>query len=110
MRISLSFVVLTGALLFSAPTLAETPEFALSIKDHAFTPAELTVPADTKIALRVKNEDASAEEFESHDLNREKIIKGGKEAVIKLGPLKPGTYKFFGEFHPKTAQGVLVVK
>ena len=30
--------------------------------------------------------------------------------TVLLGPLKPGKYPFFGEFHMKTAQGVLIAK
>lgn len=92
------------------PALAEMQTFEIKIKDHMFDPAEVTIPADTKVKLKVKNLDATAEEFESHDFNREKVIPGGKEATILVGPLKPGSYKFFGEFNPKTAQGVLNVK
>lgn len=96
---------------FSAsPAMAELPVFEIIIKDHKFQPAEVTIPADTKVKLLVKNQDPTPEEFESHDFNREKVIKGGAEAPILVGPLKPGAYKFFGEFNPETAQGVLVVK
>ncbi len=89
---------------------ATQKEYALVIKDHVFIPAKLEVAAGEKFNLIVDNQDKTPEEFESHDLSREKIIKGGKKAVIKLGPLEKGEYKFFGEFHEKTAQGVLVVK
>lgn len=90
---------------------ADAPkEYVLEIKDHVFTPATLEVPAGEKFTLRVKNLDASAEEFESHALNREKVIPAGKEGVIKLGPLKAGDYPFVGEFHEATAKGVLRVK
>lgn len=93
----------------SAPALAiETIE--LVIKDHKFNPAEITIPANTKVKLVVKNEDATAEEFESHSMHREKIIPGKSKATIFIGPLKPGTYKFEGEFNPKTAQGKVIVK
>ena len=54
--------------------------------------------------------DPTPEEFESFDFNREKIIAGGSQAVIFVGPLKPGRYNFFGEFNMETAQGYLVVK
>ncbi|MDB2553734.1 cupredoxin domain-containing protein, partial [Gammaproteobacteria bacterium] len=30
------------------------------------------------------------------------------ETIIFIGPLAPGIYTFFGEFFPKTAQGVIV--
>ncbi|MBN8531440.1 MAG: cupredoxin domain-containing protein [Alphaproteobacteria bacterium] len=94
--------------LFAAPVLAE--DYVITIKDHQFSPKELTIPADTKVKLTVKNQDATPEEFESHDLKREKIVKGNSEIVVSVGPLKPGTYKYFGEFHEDTAQGVIIVK
>lgn len=87
---------------------ASTPVFEIEIRDHLFYPAELVVPAGTKIKLVIVNRDATPEEFESYPLNREKLITGGGQAVIFVGPLEPGEYPFFGEFFPKTAQGVLI--
>lgn len=89
---------------------ADTPEFKLIIKNHTFEPAELTIPAETKVKLIVDNQDNTPEEFESHELNREKVIPGNSKANIFVGPLKPGTYPFFGEFNEATAQGKLIVK
>jgi plastocyanin len=89
---------------------ADTPEFALTIKDHKFEPAELKVPAGKRVKLVVHNQDGTPEEFESHSLNREKVIPGGTKASIFIGPLKPGRYQFFGEYHEKTAQGAVVAE
>jgi len=102
----------TFALLVLAGPLAwaEPAEFRLSIRDHRFEPAELVVPARQRVRLVIANRDATPEEFESHELNREKIIPGGSEVTVYVGPLEPGTYKFFGEFNPKTANGTLVVR
>jgi hypothetical protein len=86
------------------------PMVTLNIKDHLFYPAEFTVPADRKIKLLIINSDPTPEEFESYELNREKVIPGNSKAVIFIGPLRPGIYPFFGEFYPKTAQGRIVVK
>ena len=85
-------------------------EFTLTIRDHKFEPAELVVPAGQKVKIKVVNADATPEEFESHELNREKVIPGNATAMIFVGPLKPGEYPFFGEFNPKTAQGKLIAK
>lgn len=90
--------------------LAATPVIEISIKDHLFYPAEITIPADTKVKLFIKNLDPTAEEFESYELNREKVISGNSKTVIFIGPLPPGEYPFFGEFFPKTAQGKVLVK
>ena len=93
-----------------ASTAGAAEEFKIVVKNHRFDPAELTVPAGKKIKLTVENQDASAEEFESHDLNREKVISGNSKGVVFIGPLKPGSYKYFGEFNPETAQGTIVAK
>lgn len=89
---------------------AGKPEFNLEIRNHLFWPSELVIPAHTKVKLLVNNTDSTPEEFESYELNREKVIMGGRTAVIFIGPLAPGEYPFFGEFHPKTAQGKVIVK
>jgi plastocyanin len=84
--------------------------FTIQIKNHRFEPAELTVPAGKKVKLLVENLDATPEEFESHELNREKVIAGNSKATIYIGPLSAGKYPFFGEFNEATAQGVILVK
>lgn len=93
-----------------ALALAANPEYGLTIKNHRFSPTELKVPAATKIKLVVNNLDGTPEEFESHPLNREKVIAGKSKAIIYIGPLKPGKYAFVGEFHEDTARGVIVAE
>lgn len=100
----------TGGLLSVKPALADTLEMTLRIREHAFEPAELRVPAGKKIKLHVFNDDATPEEFESFELNREKVISGKSRAIVFIGPLKPGTYPFFGEFNPETAQGRIIAE
>jgi plastocyanin len=99
-----------GALVFAGAALAQDPSFTITIKDHRFDPPELQVPAGKKIRLVIKNLDPTPEEFDSPDLKREKVIPGKSEVTIVIGPLKPGTYKFVGEFHESTAKGSIVAK
>ena len=96
--------------LLSLEVRAETQTITLVCKDGDFTPTEVQGPANAKFKLVITNEGSSAEEFESHELNREKVIAPGKTVTIFLGPLPAGTYPFFGEFHPKKAQGKLILK
>lgn len=104
-------LVLAAAVLAAGSAAASDEEvFHLNLKDHRFTPDSLEVPANAKVRLVVKNEDPTAEEFDSHDLKREKVIAGGSEATILIGPLAPGRYSFMGEYHDATAQGVVVAK
>jgi high-affinity iron transporter len=82
----------------------------LEFRQHRFVPNRITVPANVKFRLMVKNDDDTADEFESVDLNREKLVAPGQTITVFLGPLSPGEYKFFGDFHQDTAQGVMVAK
>ena len=82
----------------------------LVFHNHRFEPARIEVPAHQKFRLQVKNIDDTADEFESVALNREKLVPAGQTVIVFLGPLDPGEYKFFGDFHQDTAQGVLVAK
>ncbi len=92
------------------PAHAADLELSMTIKNHTFEPAVLKVPANQRIKLTVQNLDATPEEFESHALNREKVIPGGAKAVIYIGPLKQGRYEFMGEFNPATAKGAVVAE
>ncbi|HEY5715119.1 MAG TPA: cupredoxin domain-containing protein [Psychromonas sp.] len=106
-------LILPAALLgltICSPLMEETQSFELSIKNHKFGPSTLTIPADKKVKLVSKNEDATPEEFESHALNREKIIPGNSVGVVLVGPLDAGEYSFVGEFHEESAHGKLIVK
>ena len=100
------------ALIFAiaTPAAAQEPTYTLVVKDHKFQPTEIEIPAGKKIALIVKNEDPTPEEFESVELRREKVIPGGEQIIVYIGPLKPGRYEFFGDFNPATARGHIVVK
>lgn len=104
-----AFVAVIGLTLSGLASAADN-DVTLIIKDHRFEPAEVKVPANTRVRLVVHNQDQTAEEFESYSLNREKIIPGGAKAVIFIGPLKPGSYEFFGEFNEATAQGVVIAE
>ena len=90
--------------------MAADPEALLVIKNHRFEPAEIKVPAGQRMKLTVHNQDSTPEEFESHKLNREKVIAPGAKVVIFIGPLKPGKYEFVGEYNEATAKGVVVAE
>lgn len=98
------------ALLLPFSVFAADADYSLVIKDHRFQPAELTVPAGSKVKLLIENRDDTPEEFESHALNREKVIAAHGKATLYIGPLEAGRYLFFGEFNAATAQGVIIAK
>ncbi|HXS53584.1 MAG TPA: cupredoxin domain-containing protein [Usitatibacter sp.] len=104
---------LTAALLASlsfAALAAAEPEPATVLENHQFAPDRIEVPAGRKVRLTIENRDPAPEEFDSGDLRIEKVIPGKSKGVVWLGPLKPGEYKFIGEYNEKTAHGVVVAK
>ena len=109
MRKTLSFIAMVAGLMAPLAQAADN-EVVLIIKNHVFSPVEIKVPANQRIKLNVHNQDNTPEEFESHSLNREKLIPAGAKAVIYIGPLKPGQYDFFGEFNQSTAKGVVIAE
>ena len=109
LRTPLILVAFASGMLLTGPACAEEA-YVIVIKEHRMSPAELQIPAGQKVKLTVDNQDPTPEEFESHSLNREKIIPGHSIATIFIGPLKPGSYEFFGDFHQETAQGKIIVR
>lgn len=104
---------LIGASLITSSVLAadaDMPTFTLTLRDHRFIPESLEVPAGRRVKLVVHNEDATVEEFESHDLGREKLVAGRGSIVVYVGPLTAGEYAFFGEYHQETANGRLIAR
>jgi plastocyanin len=93
-----------------AAVARDLPTYTLVVKNHTYQPSELKVPAGTKFKLIVHNEDATPEEFESTDFNREKIVLANSSITVYVGPLRAGSYGFFGDFHQDTAQGRLIVE
>lgn len=111
------FSVVAAGLLFAlslfaaAPVQADDmPTFNLLTKAGRFQPETLEVPANVKFRLVVKNEGPEAEEFEMTNPMKEKVLAPGTERALVFQPLKPGSYPFFGDFHPQTAQGRIVAK
>lgn len=102
-------LLLMLALAFPASAYAADATASLTIRNRAFDPGQLEVPANQRIELHVKNADASPSEFESETLHREKVVPAGQEVVVYVGPLRPGSYEFFDDFNPK-ARGHIIAK
>ena len=104
--------------LLAAPALATEPatptnsagQIEMTLKDHKFEPAEIHVPAGKPVTILLTNKDDAADEFDSDDLRVEKTVSAGANGVVRISPLVPGRYAFKAEFHPKTAQGVVVAE
>jgi len=105
--------IVYAVLLLAGLATAAGPEYVIVIRDHHFHPAELTIPADTKVRIVIDNRDATPGEFDSHPLNREKHVGANSRETLFIGPLAPGRYAFEGESRgdpPVPDKGVLIVR
>jgi plastocyanin len=94
---------------FAASALADDPSVPIVMKNNQFVPSDVQIPAGVKVKLVVRNDNKTASEFESTQFHREKIVGPGQEITVYVGPLDPGSYEFFDDFHPQT-RGHLIVK
>lgn len=110
-RLIVVTILFAIVVLSSAPSAwSDDNTYTLTIKGHQFDPLEIEIPAGKKISLIVKNLDATPAEFESTDLNREKVVVGGGNVTVFIGPLRPGRYEFFDDFNPDSPHGHIVAK
>ncbi len=83
---------------------------AVVVRDGRIEPARLEVPAGTKIKLTIRNEGSGPCEFENLDLRVEKVLAPGASSFVVIHRPRPGTYRFFDEFHPDTSEMLLIAK
>jgi|SRR5215469_12022220 len=98
-------ILLYATLLASAVQAGEPLQ--ILVKDQGFQPQEIHVPAGEKVPLVVVNQDDLPAEFESFDLSREIVVPAHSQVRIYIGPLDPGRYRFFNDFHQASAGWVV---
>jgi hypothetical protein len=99
--------------LFLAPTVAfadDMPTFKLLMKDGRLHPRNAGCTGRRSLPAGGEKRGAGATEFESLELKKELVLAPGVTRNLVFFPMKPGTYKFFDDFHPETGQGRIVAK
>jgi len=79
----------------------------LTLSNHHFSPDQVSVPAGQRFRIELTNRDDTTDEFESYDMKFEKIVVPGATISVFAGPLHPGSYKFFDDYHPDSANGTI---
>ena len=110
-RMAVALLAAAAAATLVAPgrASAQDASHSLTLRDGKFEPSTLNVKAGVKIKLTITNATAKSAEFESSELNREKVIPAGGSGVVYIGPLSPGTYPYFDDFNQQ-ARGQIVAK
>jgi hypothetical protein len=96
-------------LVLSVPVWADDLTIALRVQAGGFEPTEIAAPAGARVRLEVSNETPTPIEFESFELNRERVIPPGQKATVYLSGLSAGKYEFFDDFNQKR-RGLLTVE
>jgi RPA family protein len=91
------------------PAFAQESTYSLTVQNGRFEPSTLSVKAGVKFKLVITNKGAKPAEFESAEMNREKIVPAGGSVQVYIGPLAPGAYPFFDDFDQKN-RGQIVAK
>jgi hypothetical protein len=94
----------------AGPAGAAPPSVQLTLQDHKFTPDHVQVPVGGRFKILVTNLDSTPDEFESPALRVEKIVVPEQTITVFAGPLTPGMYAFYDDYHPETAHGVAEAK
>ena len=82
--------------------------YQITLKDHRFTPAEIHVPTGKPFLVVVTNANDAADEFEMLFPAVERPLQPGQQGKLRIRPLGPGRFPFFGESDPDNEQGVFV--
>jgi hypothetical protein len=93
------------------PDLANADDlvtYEITLQDHHFTPAEIHVPTGKPFIVVITNASDAPDEFEMLLPARERPLDPGQQGKVKIGPLRPGRFPFFGESDPDSEQGAFV--
>ena len=102
-------LLLGMVLLTAAAARADDVTVRLGVREQGFDPAEIEVAAGSRVRLEITNHTAAAIEFESFELNRERVIQPTQTAAVYVSGLQAGRYEFFDDFHQER-KGALVVR
>jgi hypothetical protein len=102
--------VAPAALSLLAASARADDGIAVTLQGHKFSPSVIHVKANTPAVIALTNKDAQAEEFDSTALKVEKVVAGNSSGNVRIRALAPGKYPFMGEYHPGTAQGLVIAQ
>jgi hypothetical protein len=82
--------------------------YTIMLQNHHFTPAEIHVPTGKPFFVVVTNANDGPDEFEMLLPALERPLQPGQQGKVRVRPLSPGRFPFFGESDPDNETGVFV--
>jgi Cupredoxin-like domain len=96
--------------LSTAANAEDIVTYETTLKDKAFTVAEIKVPAGKPFIIKLNNGNAAAAELEAKELKIEKIVAGNSSIVVRVKAMEPGKYLFVDEYQEDVAKGYIIVE
>jgi Cupredoxin-like domain len=84
--------------------------YEITLKDHHFTPAEIHVPTGKPFIVVITNTNDGPDEFEMLLPALERPLQPGQQGKVRVRPLPPGRFPFFGESDPDNETGAFVAE
>lgn len=94
----------------AAAFAGDSAEYTVVLTDTGFSPPELRVPSGTRIKVVLVNASASAVEFESVPLRKEKVLGPHATSFVVFRGLDSGEYLFFDDFHPNLPPAKIIAE
>jgi Cupredoxin-like domain len=82
--------------------------YEITLKDHHFTPAEIHVPTGKPFIVVITNANDGPDEFEMLLPALERPLQPGQQGKVRVRPLPPGRFPFFGESDPDNETGAFI--
>jgi uncharacterized protein (DUF58 family) len=101
-------IVLLGLIRAGLANADDLATYEITLKDHQFTPAEIHVPTGKPFIVVITNANDGPDEFEMLLPALERPLQPGQQGKVRVRPLPPGRFPFFGESDPDSETGVFV--
>jgi Cupredoxin-like domain len=82
--------------------------YTITLQNHHFTPAEIHVPTGKPFLVVITNANDGPDEFEMLLPALERPLQPGQQGKVRMRPLGPGRFPFFGEGDPDNETGAFI--
>jgi uncharacterized cupredoxin-like copper-binding protein len=101
-------IALLGLSCAGSASADDLATYEIMLQNHHFTPEEIHVAAGKPFAVVITNASDGADEFEMLFPALERPLQPGQTGKVRVRPLMPGRFPFFGESDPDSERGAFV--
>jgi Cupredoxin-like domain len=103
-----SALALLGLMSSDFASADDLATYTITLQNHHFTPAEIHVPTGKAFIVVITNANNGPDEFEMLFPALERPLDPGQQGKVRVRPLAPGRFPFFGESDPDNETGAFI--